>query len=56
MVDPAQKEHALQAYTELAATKPAPPAGRGFRNPPANQAGDPASAAPPPGGRNQERR
>jgi len=50
MVDPAQKEQVLKAYTELAATKPTPPAGRGFRPPQANQAegaaGDkPAGAA-----------
>jgi hypothetical protein len=61
-VDPAQKERVLKAYTELAATKPTAPAGRGFRNPQANQAADPAAAgdkpaAPAqPGGRNQERR
>jgi len=44
-VDPAQKEHVLKAYTELAATKPTPPAGRGFRGQQANQAADPAAAA-----------
>jgi hypothetical protein len=44
-VDPAQKEHVLKAYTELAATKPTQPAGRGFRPPQANQAG--AAAAGP---------
>jgi hypothetical protein len=48
MVDPAQKDRVLQAYTDLAATKPTPPAGRGFRPPQVNEA---AGAAGAPGGR-----
>jgi hypothetical protein len=49
VVDAAQKEPVLKAYTELAATKPTPPAGRGFRPPQANPAADAAGApgAPP---------
>jgi hypothetical protein len=44
IADAAQKERVLKAYTELASTKPSPPAGRGFRPPQVNQAADPAKA------------
>ena len=44
IVDAAQKERVLKAYTELASTKPSPPAGRGFRPQQVNQAAEPAKA------------
>ena len=44
IVDAAQKERVLKAYSELASTKPSPPAGRGFRPQQANQAAEPAKA------------
>lgn len=44
IADAAQKDRVLKAYTELASTKPSPPAGRGFRPPQVNQAVDPAKA------------
>jgi hypothetical protein len=51
LVDASQKERVLKAYTELAATKPTPPAGRGFRNQQANQPADPAAPPKPTGGK-----
>jgi len=44
IAESAQKERVLKAYTELASTKPSPPAGRGFRPQQVNQAADPAKA------------
>jgi len=50
IADPSQRDRVVKALTELASAKPTPPAGRGFRNQPANPA---AAAAPPkPGDRN----
>ena len=46
--DLSRKDRIIQAFTALASSKPTPPAGRGGRNPQANQA-----APPKQGGRNQ---
>jgi hypothetical protein len=44
IADAAQKDRVLKAYTEIASTKPTPPAGRGVRPPQVNPAADPAKA------------